>query len=162
MLVCSYVCLLVGKLRCSYLGYNQLDELEAAQCLSFNCAGNKLYTCSSRMIRCFDVSDPGRRCVQLPTSASRRDTTGQKGILSAISFCPDFSGLYAVGSYSQSVCLYAEGMRAGKSLVQLPDCPFGVTKLRWSPCGNFLWIGGRKHPDLVCWDVRFSRTELGR
>ncbi len=46
--------------------------------------------------------------------------------------------------------------------LQLTDLEFGVTTLRWSPCGNMLWVGGRKHESIVCWDVRYTRSEVGR
>ncbi len=37
----------------------------------------------------------------------------------------------------------------------------GVTHIKWSPCGNKLWIGGRKHSRLSCWDVRMLKSEIG-
>lgn len=44
----------------------------------------------------------------------------------------------------------------------IPELDFGVTTIKWSPCGNMIWVGGRKQDDLVCWDVRHTRSELGR
>jgi len=151
-----------GAIRCSYRGYDHMDELDAAQCLAFNCTGTKLYTGSNRMIRCFDVSEPGRNSSNLSTTASRRTNTGQKGIISSLAFSPDYSGLYAAGSYAQSVCLYAENEKCTQTLLDLGRMSSGVTHMRWSPCGTYLWIGGRRHPDLVCWDIRATGRELGR
>lgn len=40
-----------GRMICSYRGYDQADELEAAISLSFNLTGDKVYAGSNRMIR---------------------------------------------------------------------------------------------------------------
>ena len=49
----------LGNIRCSYSCYNAMDELEAANCVSFNLSGDKIYAGSNRMIRSFDVACPG-------------------------------------------------------------------------------------------------------
>ena len=149
-----------GALRCSYVGYNTKDEIEAANCVTFNPAGDRIYSGSTRMIRCFDVSNPGRVCDELPTCKSRNDTEGQRGIVSVLKFNPDRSGAYAAGSYAYNINIYVEDMEG--SALELRDIDFGVTCLQWSPCGCMLWAGGRAHHDLICWDLRHTRTELGR
>lgn len=50
----------LGNIRCSYSCYNAVDELEAANCVSFNLTGDKIYAGSNRMIRSFDVACPGQ------------------------------------------------------------------------------------------------------
>ena len=149
-----------GALRCSYVGYNAKDEVEAANCVTFNPAGDRIYSGSTRMIRCFDVSNQGRVCDELPTCKSRTDTEGQRGIVSVLKFNPDRSGAYAAGSYAYNINIYVEDMEG--SALELRDIDFGVTCLQWSPCGCMLWAGGRAHNDLICWDLRHTRTELGR
>ena len=27
---------------------------------------------------------------------------------------------------------------------------------------RYLWVGGRNHSDIVCWDLRGTRSEVGR
>jgi telomerase Cajal body protein 1 len=49
----------IGQIRCSYSCYNAMDELEAANCVTFNLTGDKIYSGSNRMIRSFDVANPG-------------------------------------------------------------------------------------------------------
>ena len=80
----------------------------------------------------------GRTCTIAPTCKSRKDTEGQRGIISALEFNPDYSGAYAAGSYAHSVSVYAENAR--ESVLEL-DTEYGVTCLRWSPCGCMLWTG---------------------
>ena len=88
-----------------------------------------------------------------PTCKSRKDTEGQRGIISVLEFNPDYSGAYAAGSYAHSVSIYAENAR--ESVLEL-DVEFGVTCLRWSPCGCMLWTGkeGRaflNYDNECCW-----------
>ena len=77
-----------------------------------------------------------------PTCKSRKDTEGQRGIISVLEFNPDYSGAYAAGSYAHSVSIYTENAR--ESVLEL-DVEFGVTCLKWSPCGCMLWTGEGKH-----------------
>jgi telomerase Cajal body protein 1 len=100
-----------------------MDELTAAQSVTFNTAGDKIWAGYASTLRCWDVARPGRDCEQRSTvakkSVSKKAVTksnangsngskGQKGIVSALAFCPDGSGLFAAGSYSKSICLYDE------------------------------------------------------
>ena len=151
---------ITGKIRCKYTAFDHMDEIEAAQSISFNLAGDKIYSGANRVIRIFDAANPGRQETNVPTCKTRKDKFGQKGIISAISFCPDFSGLYAAGSFSQNVGLYAENTNKRQALVQ--PLGMGVTHLKWSPCGYYLWAGGRKKSDIVCIDIRMSKREVGR
>jgi telomerase Cajal body protein 1 len=149
-----------NALLCSYSCYDDKDELVAANSLCFNLNGNRLYAGSNRMIRSFDLYRPGRDCQQYSTCKSRKDVTGQRGIISALRFNPDYSGAFAAGSYARDVTIYTESMD-GPAL-ELRDVDFAVTCLRWSPDGNNLWAGGRAHDDIICWDLRNTRKEIGR
>ena len=55
-----------------------------------------LETGYNRMIRSFSTSEPGRVHTNLATSPSRKSPYGQKGIISCISFNPDYSGTLIV------------------------------------------------------------------
>lgn len=46
---------------------------------------------------------------RLKTCKSRKSKDGQKGIISAIAFSSDLSGLYAAGSYSGNISFYTDG-----------------------------------------------------
>jgi len=109
--------------------------------------------------RCFDMSCPGRECSEIPTTPSRKSPEGQKGIISALAFNPDFSGAYAAGSYAHSLGIYVENSPDCVLLFDRLDC--GVTCMRWSPCGRYLWVGGRNSPNIICWDIRSTQTAVG-
>ena len=149
-----------GAIRCKYVAHNQMDEVESAQTLAFSLGGDKLYSGANRVIRIFDTATPGRQVADVPTCKSRGDKFGQKGIISAISMCPDYSGVYGVGSFGKSVALYCEN--TNKRLALMQPLGMGITHLKWSPCGHYLWAGGRKSSDIICVDIRMTKREIGR
>lgn len=109
--------------------------------------------------RCFDISRPGRDCTSIATTPTKKSQYGQKGLISAISFNPDYSGAYAAGSFSHSVGVYVENSPDCALLLGGLDC--GVTCLKWSPCGRYLWVGGRNNSELQCWDIRATQSIVG-
>lgn len=152
-----------GTIRCSYLGYNHLDELEAAISLCFNPTGERLYGGYNRMIRGYDLAIPGKQTISLPTSLTKRDPYGQKGLISTLSFNPMNITLFAAGSYDSrsGIYLYQENMKKYVDRLSGGE-EFGCTCLKWSPCGNYLWAGGRKNSIISCYDIRSPKVELGR
>lgn len=107
------------------------------------------------MIEIFD-SHTGEsfKCPSIPKRKSRK---GQKGILSCIDFSTD--GLYAVGSYSQSIgiydetnnelCLKLNGFEGG-----------GVTQVKFSKDGIHLFSASRHADSILCWDIRNTANTL--
>jgi len=150
--------------RCSYRCYNQYDEVETVQAISFNSTGDKIYACTKNLIRIFDVNTPGRNCTEIPTIRFKKDPMGMfKGLISSIVFGPDPSTkVYSCATYSNSIAVYVEGSK--ESVLMLTDVPTGcgITCQRWNPNGNHLWVGGRHSSDIICYDLRSTRGELGR
>jgi len=142
-----------GTLRATYRSYNHVDEITAAFSISFNCDGTRIYCGYKNMIRTFETELAGREHKNKPTVITRRDRTGQRGILSTIAFCHDRSGLFAVGSFSRTVGLYDE--RGDSSpLYLLEGHTGGITQVLFSPDGQYLFSGARKDPYIQCWDIR--------
>lgn len=105
------------------------------------------------MIRVFDTADPGRSHENRPTSKTRKSREGQRGIISAITFCPDASNVYAAGSYAGSIGVYDARTR-GQAMAEMVGHEGGVTCLRMSPDSRLLFSGARKDDYIHCWDVR--------
>jgi len=145
-----------GELQSTYTGYDHVDELDASTCVTCNLDGTLIYAGAGKgTVRAWDTECSGR-----PLFESRSRT---KGLVSALAFCPDYSGAYAVGTYSNEVFIHVEGDDPNtESVLQLRGLDFGVTHLRWAPDGAKLWVGGRNHNAIVCWDMRHTRSEVGR
>ncbi|XP_043946111.1 telomerase Cajal body protein 1 [Protopterus annectens] len=137
-----------GDLRASFRPYNHLDELTAAHSLCFSPDGSKLFCGSDKMVRVFDTSRPGRECEKRPTFVKK---TGQSGIISCITFSP-YQDVYACTSYSKTVGLYT--LKDGILVTVLKGHQGGVTHAVFSPDGSLLYTGGRKDPEILCWDLR--------
>lgn len=145
-----------AELRCSYRAYDQMDEVVAANSLAFSLDGQKLYCGFNKMIRVFDVERPGRQFTERPTYVKK--SGGQAGIISCITPSPVNHNLYATGSYSKEIALYWEP--AGNLMCMFQGHQGGVTHILFSPDGNRIYSGGRKDPEILCWDLRSPGTIL--
>jgi WD40 repeat protein len=143
-----------GECRASYCAYDHLDEVVAAHALGFEPSGQRLYCGFDRAVRIFDLSRPGRQCVLRQTCKTRRSREGQRGIISCFAFAPDYSGLYAAGSFSGTIGLYTEASDA--LIAELRGHTGGVTQLAFSHDGLLLYSGARRDGAIHCWDVRMS------
>lgn len=138
-----------GEVRASFRPYNHLDELTAAHCLCFSPDGSQLYCGFDKTVRVFHTERPGRDCEERPTVVKKQ---GVSGIVSCLSFSPS-RALYACGTYSRGAALYC--CQDGTPVALLPTRhQGGLTHLMFSPDGNYLYTGGRKDPEIVCWDLR--------
>uniref|UniRef100_A0A671UXF9 Telomerase Cajal body protein 1 n=1 Tax=Sparus aurata TaxID=8175 RepID=A0A671UXF9_SPAAU len=138
-----------GEVRASFRPYNHLDELTAAHSLCFSPDGTQLYCGFDKTVRVFYTDRPGRDCEERPTIVKKQ---GQSGIISCFGFSPCQS-VYACGSYSRCAGLYS--CQDGTLLALLPTRHHGgLTHLLFSPDGNYLYTGGRKDPEILCWDLR--------
>ncbi|XP_077598803.1 telomerase Cajal body protein 1 [Stigmatopora nigra] len=142
-----------GEVRASFRPYNHLDELTAAHSLGFTPDGSRLYCGFDKTVRVFHTERPGRHC-EVRSTASKKQSgqSGQSGIISCLAFSPCQS-VYACGSYSRSAGLYS--CQDGAQLALLPARhQGGLTHIFFSPDGYSLYTGGRKDPEILCWDIR--------
>ncbi|XP_034471888.1 telomerase Cajal body protein 1 homolog [Drosophila innubila] len=143
-----------GRLRCSYSGYDEVDEVMAAISLAFSQDGQKIYAGYKRCLKIFDVSRPGRICddyavkfaISCMTQTSEHPHTvtcgNWKGYIQHFDLrCPPNQGpLFTLGGHSA-----------------------GITQLRYAndAAGNWqLFSGARKCPKLLQWDMRNYKKPL--
>ena len=151
-----------GNVAFTYSTKDHFDEVSSPFSTAFNLNGSHLY-CGfmDNNFQVFDINyrDP---IVNTNLSPTRKSKAGLKGILSCISFNPDYSGIYAVGSFSGGIGLYDE--RNNDCFFILDSTSFskkrkGVSSLSFSPCGNYLYSRYREStsPGIQVWDIRSSK-----
>ena len=89
-----------------------------------------------------------------------KESTTISGILSIITFNPDFSGLYAVGSYSNSIAIFNETDNSVCCVMEDRSEGTGISHLQFSNDGMYLYAASRKSSNIVCWDIRQTGTIL--
>lgn len=145
-----------GQLRASYSVIDHRERFVGPNVISFNPGGTHIYCGYENMIEIFDVQRPGQASSKIPTIPNRKSKQGQKGIISCLDFSVD--GLYAAGSYSQSVGIYDETNH--ELCLKLTGIQGGVTQVRFTPDGNFLFTASRTSNVISCWDIRDTANVL--
>jgi WD40 repeat protein len=148
-----------GAVLSSYHTYNQVGELAHSQSLAFNCKATHLYAGGMKRISCFDIERHGFPC-KMTETAPRGALFGQRGLVSCLSFNPDLSACFSAGCFDGSVSIYVEN--TSESVLDIAHLNYAVNQVRWSPCGRLLYMSGRKHDYVHCWDIRGTKKEVGR
>ncbi|XP_065680183.1 uncharacterized protein LOC100205627 isoform X3 [Hydra vulgaris] len=136
-----------GEVRCSYRAFDQMDELISALSVSFNKDGTKIYSGFNNKVCIFESSRPGRDCIEISTVARM-----QHGIVSCINFPKQYNGCYALGSFSKTVGLY--DCNTDENICVMHGHKGGVTQVQFTNDGCYLFSGGRKDNEILCWDMR--------
>ncbi|KAI8371379.1 WD40-repeat-containing domain protein [Radiomyces spectabilis] len=147
-----------GEIRASYCVIDHRERFIGPNVVAFNLDGSKIYCGYENMIEVFDVQREGQESTKLPTIPSRRSKQGQKGIISCLDFSPDYGGLYACGSYSQSIGIYDE--TNNELCLKLTGMQGGVTQVKFSPDGSLLFSASRQSDAILCWDIRNTANIL--
>ncbi|KAI8378254.1 WD40-repeat-containing domain protein [Choanephora cucurbitarum] len=92
-----------------------------------------------------------------PTIPKRKSRHGQKGIISCLDFAPD-GYYYAAGSYSASIGIY--DAHNDKLSLKLTGIEAGVTQVKFSKDGLYLFSASRHSDTILCWDIRDSANVL--
>ncbi|GAX77396.1 hypothetical protein CEUSTIGMA_g4842.t1 [Chlamydomonas eustigma] len=140
-----------GGLRCSYRGYNDVDEVTAAFSVCFSPDGQHLLGGYNKSFAVFDVSRPGREYRKVTTFTKKRQEN-LPGMISCMAFSPGSGEMLAAGSYSGSIALY--DTRTWEMLYVLSGHKGGLTQVQFTADGNFLLSGARQDSSLICWDLR--------
>ncbi|XP_075146117.1 telomerase Cajal body protein 1 homolog [Haematobia irritans] len=136
-----------GELRCSYRGYDEVDEVESAISVAFSNDGQKLVGGYKKSIKIFDTNIPGRDYVSVPV----------KQTVSCFAFTNENDNCVTTGSWNNHI--YHYDLRAPKlgPLFTLGEHTGGVTWLKYS-CYNtdnwFLFSGARRDDRILKWDMR--------
>ncbi|WVQ74053.1 hypothetical protein IAR50_003636 [Cryptococcus sp. DSM 104548] len=152
---------LTGVTRASYPIVDHRERFVAPHSLTFNASATKMYCGFESAIEIFDVANPGyNTSTRFKTSVTRSSKDGQRGIISALSFNPDGSGLFAAGSYDGTVALYQEDGREAVGWLDGVEGG-GVTQLGWHPLNPAMaFAASRRSGALQVFDLRYPSEPL--
>ncbi|PVF91746.1 hypothetical protein CPB86DRAFT_718900 [Serendipita vermifera] len=161
-----------GRLRASYKIVDHRERFVAPHSMTFNLTGEsitdrkvpltsfvKIYCGFLDAIEVFYLASPGEgtRILTIPTKKSK---DGLRGIISALSFCPDYSGLFAAGTFNSSIGLFSEET-GGQVLMYLEQVVGPIMQasfifqLQFNPTQpNLLFATCRRRDGIFIWDVR--------
>jgi WD40 repeat protein len=146
--------------------------------LLFTPDGRHFLAGADSLIATFDVSRNGEGpSVERKTNASTRGRKGDvstgmgmKGIVSALSISSD--NILGAGTFTRNIALYANAGQ-GEQIAVFPltqdmgkeDETYiggsGVTDVRWSPCGKYLYVAERQGSGVHVYDVRVAGRRIG-
>jgi len=133
-----------GDLRCSYRGYNAVDELESAMSVTFSADGQNIFCGYKKNIKIFTTSRPGREYSEYPIGH-------QASCLVASHAQP---GVVAIGTVKNTIELVSQSDGTFRHLCKLQGHKGGITTMAFSLDGFRLYSGARKDKELICWDLR--------
>lgn len=131
-----------GKLRCSYRGFDAVDEVEAALSCTFSSDAMEIIGGYRKSLKIFRTNVPGRDFVNIPL----------KSAASCLAINELDRNVIAIGSWNCSVNLI--DLRSPTETTLLQKHTGGVTSMKFLADGNHLLTGARKDNKLICWDVR--------
>lgn len=115
------------------------------------------------MISVFDLNrrEPLYNLRTIPSRKHTSTTQTMKGIISSLDIDP-YSGILAAGTFTRCVGLYdQEGSGDIVSIFSLAEqgdntssSLKGVSDIKWSHCGTYLYVSERKDTKITVWDVR--------
>lgn len=132
-----------GTIRCSYRGYDAVDEVESALSLCYSTDGSRIYAGYRKTIKIFNTDRPGRDY----------ETLENKGASSALAINVDNSML-ATGSWNTYISVFDIRSRDVAPKISLGGVHRGgITYLKFLS-DTTLISGARKDSKLVMWDLR--------
>lgn len=162
---------LTGEKVASYPLVNPLTEQWICpNALSFSVDGRYIIAGSESLLSVFDISASGSdplHSIQTGPKKLNDDrwnpTTSIRGIISTLDVEPQ-SGLVAAGTFSRQVGLYdnngsGDCVGAFSLAGNAADEEIGgrgITQVKWSPCGRYLYVAERKSDGIMLYDIRNS------
>lgn len=137
-----------GKLRCTYRGYNAVDEVDTALSVCFSLDGSQVIAGYKKAVKIFRTNVPGRDYTNFPQKWP------------AVCFATNRSdeNMIAIGSWNSFITFNDIRSPEFTQLQKLVGHTGGVSLMKFSSDGRKLFTGARKDNKLLVWDVRILKT----
>ncbi|KAH7080369.1 WD40-repeat-containing domain protein [Paraphoma chrysanthemicola] len=151
------------------------EALTAPSSLTYSHDSTHFFAGLRNTIALFDIEHQSSPIQRIPTIPSARNVrkgggVGYKGVITSLSLSPissiHHSGILAAGTRTRWIGLYDSTSAENISSFALPRDGdrgargAGVTSLKWSPDGRYLYIAERRSDVLLIYDVRNFTTCL--
>lgn len=140
-----------GSLRCTYRGYNAVDEVDAALSVTFSFDGGDVIGGYKNAIKIFRTDVPGRDYVNHPL----------KSPVSSLAINPNDNTI-AAGSWNTVISLFDSRSINEGPYEQMSAHKGGITQIRFLSMKNMLISGARKDNQLLMWDLRNCNEPVQR
>ncbi|KAH7108389.1 WD40-repeat-containing domain protein [Auriculariales sp. MPI-PUGE-AT-0066] len=145
----------------SYRIVDHVERFVAPHSITFNCSADKLYCGHRDAFEVFDLHRPGEGD-RVHTISSRKSKDGMKGIISSMAFSPDYSGLFAAGSFSSALWLFAEG-QGSDPVCQISGSSTSVSQVKFNPMQpQILYASFRMETHILAWDTRNATIPVAK
>jgi hypothetical protein len=139
------------------------DDVIGACGVSYVDGYSKLACGCDGWVDAFDCARPGRDpATRVVTRGARNsdDVGAQRGLVSTLDCCPTEKDVFACGSYGGSATaidcgVYDLRVDGGRALSWRAGGG-GVTHIKWSVDGNFIYVASRRSDHISCVDVRHT------
>lgn len=151
-----------GDLRCSYRGYNSVDELEAAISVTFSADGQNIFCGYKKNVKIFSTGRPGREYFEYPVTHPASCLTASLaqpgvvaiGTLTSLLYEAGTDYFVASGTWKNTIELVSQSDGTFRHLCKLTGHKGGITSMTFSLDGTRLYSGARKDKEIICWDLR--------
>lgn len=140
-----------GTLRCSYRGYNAVDEVESAFSVIFSANASHVIGGYRKNIKMFKTDIPGRDYDSIPV----------KSPVSALA-CDTGGNVIAAGSWTSNITVFDVRQSYHEQLCQMEKHRGGVTYLRFMNSKGLLVSGARKDSEIHVWDMRYITEPIAQ
>lgn len=132
-----------GDLRCSYRGYDAVDEVESALSVTFSNSGADVIGGYKKNLKVFKTDVPGRDYYSISITSPA----------SALA-CNSTDNVIAIGSWSAKITMLDIRESQYGDICQIDRHRGGITYLRFLDGRNQLISGARKDNQIMLWDLR--------
>eukprot|EP01060_Flectonema_neradi_P012588 TRINITY_DN19364_c0_g1_i1.p1 TRINITY_DN19364_c0_g1~~TRINITY_DN19364_c0_g1_i1.p1 ORF type:complete len:604 (+),score=107.00 TRINITY_DN19364_c0_g1_i1:35-1813(+) len=146
-----------GTLRATYNASDDVGPVTAYSLKFTKLGSDHLIAGYKSQVRIFNSSEAGETSdVRSTTIKIKKRKSGLAGIISTIDTSPSHRSVFGLGTFSSSLGIF-DIRTPGKGIATITNTAHakgGITGLRFSRCGTYVFTSARKDGQIKVWDLR--------